>query len=72
MQVIERQLASELCDIFSSSQAAEMPEEDVAYIAEESQEKMRKIDDLEKRLSSLKTAATACRRYARDVLDDIL
>jgi len=49
-----------------------MPEEDVAYIAEESQEKMRKIDDLEKRLSSLKTAAAACRRYARHVLDDIL
>ncbi|KAF8245531.1 P-loop containing nucleoside triphosphate hydrolase protein [Wilcoxina mikolae CBS 423.85] len=65
VQVIERQLASELCDIFSSSQAAEMPEDEVAYIAEESDEKKRKLDDLQSRLISLKAAAAACRKYAR-------
>jgi GTP-binding protein EngB required for normal cell division len=67
VQVIERHLVGELCDIFSPSDVSEMSESEVTNIAEESPMKLAKRKELDDKLKELKDGAAICRRHGRHV-----
>jgi len=67
VQVIERHLVGELCDIFTSSDVSEMTESEVKNMAEESPTKLAKRKELDDKLKELKDGAAICRRHGRHV-----
>lgn len=63
VQVVERRLLGELCEVFTGS--ADMSDDTVNSITEESQEDQYRRKELGDQLKSLLEGAEICRKYMR-------